>query len=74
MRPQSRIPKVSLALRISPVLKAELELEAWESGQPLGAYVCGLLASRGKWARTVGKAGGYLLAPPEAVIKPRKHK
>ena len=48
-----------LNLRITPTLKAELEAEAWEEQRTVGDYVRGLLTRRGKWARTVGTAGGY---------------
>jgi len=47
---------------MTPALKAELEVEAWECERTLADYVRGLLQRRGKWARTVGTAGGYDLA------------
>jgi hypothetical protein len=67
VRPQSREKRVPLTLTISPLLRRELEIEAWESKKTLTEYVRGLLASRGKFARTVGAAGGYLLASPESI-------
>lgn len=48
-----------MAFSVTPALKARLEIEAWESGMKLNDYVRGLLERRGKWARAVGKAGGY---------------
>jgi hypothetical protein len=54
-----------LTFRISPSLKAALEIEAWESQLRLGDYVRGLLERRGKWARSVGRPGGYDLLGPK---------
>lgn len=51
--------RVPLTVSVSPALKSELEAEAWECEQDLSAYVRGLLTRRGKWARSVGTAGGY---------------
>jgi len=51
-----------IAFSVTPRLKAELSVEAWESGEKLGEYIRGLLERRGKWARSVGKAGGYDIA------------
>ena len=48
-----------IALSVTPALKTELEAEAWEEQRSLSDYVRGLLERRGKWARSVGKAGGY---------------
>lgn len=59
--PSARTAK--LALSITPILKAELEIEAWEEQLSLGEYVRGLLERRGKWARSVGHAGGYAIGP-----------
>lgn len=70
MRPQSREPRVSVGITMSLLLKAELEAEAWESSLTLTAYIRKLLSSRGKFERTVGQAGGYLIGPTQ----PRKHK
>ena len=58
-----------LNLRVTPALKAELEAEAWEEQRTLGDYVRGLLTRRGKWSRSVGRAGGYDLAAP---ARPKK--
>lgn len=63
--PQPRIvPKglpINKAIRVSmtKAMHAALVMEAWESGLPLMEYVRGLLERRGKWARSVGRAGGY---------------
>jgi hypothetical protein len=66
-RGEKRVPVV---IQVSPALKAALELEAWESQHTLSSYVRGLLERRGKWARTVGTAGGYdLMAPTPAPPK-----
>lgn len=67
MRPQSRERRVALSVTVSPLLRRELEIEAWEEQLALGAYVRKLLSSRGKFARTVGRSGGYLLAAPSAI-------
>lgn len=56
-RPRSR--RVPISISISPELKAALEIEAWEEQRTLSNYIAGLLERRGKWARTVGQAGGY---------------
>lgn len=53
-----------IAFSVTPALKTELEAEAWEEQRSLSDYVRGLLERRGKWARTVGKAGGYDLQVP----------
>jgi hypothetical protein len=49
---------------VTPALKAALEVEAWESGDTLPDYLRRLLETRGKFARTVGKPGGYLVVGP----------
>jgi len=54
-----REKKVLISVSVRPGLKAELENEAWEEQRTLSQYVSGLLERRGKWARTVGCAGGY---------------
>lgn len=54
----------TLRIPITSALKAQLELEAWECQKKLDEYVRDLLKTRGKWARTVGRAGGYLLQGP----------
>jgi|HubBroStandDraft_3_1064219.scaffolds.fasta_scaffold288308_2 hypothetical protein len=55
----------SLVIPVPPALKAELEIESWESGQKLTDYVRGLLQRRGKWARSVRLAGHYDIMAPE---------
>lgn len=59
----------SMSLYLTPALKAELMAEAWEEQRSLSDYIFGLLQRRGKWARSVGKAGGYDLAVP---ARPKK--
>lgn len=54
----------TLTIPVTTALKTQLELEAWECQMSLGAYVRGLLTRRGKWARSVGSAGGYDLMAP----------
>jgi hypothetical protein len=54
-----------ITIPMSTALRAELEAEAWECEMGLADYVRGLLVRRGKWARTVGTAGGYDIAAPE---------
>jgi hypothetical protein len=56
-------PKVTIAIRVSAALKAELCAEAWEENLPLTQYVAGLLTRRGKWARTVGAPQYDLVTP-----------
>jgi len=51
-----------IAISVTPAMKAELETEAWEEQRTLSDYIYGLLERRGKWARNVGKAGGYDIA------------
>jgi hypothetical protein len=51
--------RVSIAFYVTPALKAELETEAWEEQLSLSHYIRGLLTRRGKWARSVRRAGGY---------------
>ena len=53
--------KKQITLKVTPLLHAELSAEAWESNMELNDYVRTLLSSRGKWARMVGKPGGYLI-------------
>lgn len=52
-----------VAVRMTLALRSALELEAWECQQTLDEYVRGLLERRGKWARMVGRAGGYDIGP-----------
>jgi hypothetical protein len=58
-----------LAVAITPILKSQLAAEAWEGKQSMAEYVRGLLAKRGKYARDVGKAGGYALAAPPRRVR-----
>ena len=53
-----------IAFSVTPRLKSELQVEAWESGMKLGEYIRYLLDTRGKYARSVGKAGGYAVIGP----------
>jgi hypothetical protein len=53
-----------LVVAVSPALKAALSVEAWECGETLPDYLRGLLETRGKHARSVGRAGGYGLQGP----------
>ena len=54
-----------IAFSVTPRLKAELSVEAWECGEKLGEYIRGLLERRGKWARSVGRGpGNYDIAMP----------
>jgi hypothetical protein len=62
--PRDKERKVPVTVSLSPALKLQLETEAWECSRTLADYIRGLLERRGKWARTVGKAGGYDLAAP----------
>lgn len=64
MRPPRDPRTERIAFSVTPALKAALEIEAWEESRSLSDYVRGLLERRGKWARTVGKAGGYDLQIP----------
>lgn len=51
--------RATLTIPVTTALKTQLELEAWECQMSLPEYVRGLLQRRGKWRRSVGKAGGY---------------
>jgi hypothetical protein len=55
---------VTLALRVTPALHAELTAEAWECERTLSDYVRALLSRRGKWARSVGDQGGWDICAP----------
>jgi hypothetical protein len=55
---------VTLAFRVTPTLRAELEAEAWECERTLSDYIRGLLSRRGKWARSLNSAGGWDLQAP----------
>ena len=62
---KQRDPRAArIAVWMTPAMKAELETEAWEEQRSLSDYICGLLQRRGKWARSVGKAGGYDIQKP----------
>jgi len=56
-----------ISFTVTPALKAALDAEAWEEQRSLADYIRGLLERRGKWARTVGTAGGYDIQAPGAV-------
>ncbi len=56
--------RATLTIHVTTALKTQLELEAWECQLSLNEYVGGLLKRRGKWARSVGIAGGYDLMAP----------
>lgn len=60
-RRDGRSERIGFAL--TPALKAALEAEAWEEQRTLSDYIHGLLERRGKWARSVGHAGGYDIGP-----------
>ena len=60
---------VSISVSVTPALKAELEIEAWEENRSLSQYIAGLLQRRGKWARSVGKAGGYDVPGPASTAE-----
>jgi hypothetical protein len=55
---------VTLAFRVTPALRAELEAEAWECERTLSDYVRALLSRRAKWARQVGAQGGWEIMAP----------
>jgi predicted HicB family RNase H-like nuclease len=55
-----------ITFKVTPALRAALEVEAWESSQTLNDYIRGLLDRRGKWARSVGKAGHYDIGPEKS--------
>ena len=64
--PRPRDPRTDrITISVSPALKTALEAEAWEEQRPLADYVRGLLERRGKWARSVGTAGGHDIMAPE---------
>jgi hypothetical protein len=54
-----------ISFTVTAAMKASLEAEAWEEQRSLADYIRGLLERRGKWARTVGTAGGYDIQAPE---------
>jgi hypothetical protein len=58
-----------ITFTVTPALKSELEIEAWESSRSLADYIRNLLERRGKFARMVGQAGGYAIAAPELAKK-----
>lgn len=55
---------VTVSVRMSAELKSALEAEAWEEQRSLSDYIQRLLQHRGKWARSVGTAGGYDIGSP----------
>jgi hypothetical protein len=61
--------RLPLTVMVSPLMKAELEAEAWEEQRTLSDYIRGLLTRRGKWARSVGHAGGYDIGPAKVKVK-----
>jgi hypothetical protein len=66
--PRPTTPRTEkITFTVTAAFKAELDAEAWESQRSLADYVRGLLERRGKWARTVGTAGGYDIQAPTAV-------
>lgn len=66
--------RLPLTVMVSPLMKAELEAEAWEEQRTLSDYIRGLLTRRGKWARSIGKAGGYDIGPAPAPLKPKRRR
>ena len=58
----------TLTFKVTPALKAALEVEAWEMGQTLNYYIRGLLERRGKWHRTVGRSS-YDVGPTPVETK-----
>jgi hypothetical protein len=50
-----------ITCHVTPTVKAQVLTEAWESQLSVDEYVGTLLSSRGKFARTIGKPGGYLI-------------
>lgn len=63
-RMKDRARTARIGVSVTPALKAALEAEAWEEQRTLSDYIHGLLERRGKWARTVGTAGGYDIGGP----------
>jgi hypothetical protein len=64
--PRVKDPRTErISFTVTPVVKAELDAEAWECQRTLADYVRGLIERRGKWARSVGQAGGYDIQAPE---------
>ena len=65
--PRHRNPRTArIAISVTPTVKAELEMEAFEEQRSLSDYIAGLLERRGKWARTVSSGGpnNYDIAMP----------
>lgn len=60
-------PGTRITFTVSAALKSELEIEAWEERRSLASYIARLVERRGKFARSVGHAGGYLIADPDLV-------
>jgi hypothetical protein len=59
----NRTEKITFA--VTRELKIMLEAEAYEEQRSLSEYIYRLLLTRGKFARTVGSAGGYMIGPAE---------
>ncbi len=59
-----------LTFYVTPRLKKELQLEAWEENRTLSDYLRGLLERRGKWARSNTQPGGYDIGPER--VTPRE--
>jgi hypothetical protein len=60
-----------ITCHVTPVVRAQVQAEAWESKMSVDEYVGTLLSSRGKWARTTGQPGGYLIGE---LVKQKKAK
>jgi hypothetical protein len=54
---------------VTEIMKVQLELEAWEMQKTLPEYIRGLLRTRGKFARTVGRGAEYLVVGPASPPK-----
>jgi hypothetical protein len=54
----------TLMVPITEAMKAALTAEAWESGMSLPEYIRTLLKTRGKFARTAMRPGGYHVIGP----------
>jgi hypothetical protein len=74
-RPRRTDPSdAKITVYVPKTMHAELEAEAWEEGRDLSGYVRRLLTTRGKWARSVGEAGGYDVRGPANPPKVRPAK
>jgi hypothetical protein len=63
----------TIIFKLTPALKTALEVEAWESSLTLNEYIRGLLERRGKWARNVGRSGGYDIGPQSETAGVKSH-